>query len=137
MKAILILISIILINGCGSIPLMDEPIVRCGIRVEKVDVNLYKGKCRCHIYEITPENIGRISESINYPLEHCNNSVVLRPVESWTPLRAWWEELMFVYNQNKKKIKRKFKDRKRPKSFIGSIESIGPIYQPIDVESFQ
>ena len=130
MKLISILILTISISSCKTLPLLKEPFVRCGAYLKEKSPGLYSGKCRCHLYEITPDNIGRISESKDYPLNHCNNSVVLRPVESWAPLRTWWEDLMFFYNQNKHKIKKENDDFLE--SFEGESYKIVPRIKPLD-----
>lgn len=95
MKKNLMVISTIFIS-CTSIPLMEEPIERCSIFLEKQ-------KCRCHKYEISPDKIGRIGESKDYDITYCDKSVVLRPENSWTPLRAWFEELMIFHHQNERR----------------------------------
>lgn len=85
---------------------MKEPIERCGIFLEQLGEDTFTGKCRCHLYEITPDNIGRISESVDHSLKYCDRFVAFKASGSWTELRTWFEDLMFLYNQNKKKIKK-------------------------------
>lgn len=111
MKTILMIVLMISLSSCRSIPLMKDPIERCAIRLTYLGNETYSGKCRCHLYEITPENIGRVSESIDYSLEYCDRFVALRPSTSWAELRTWFEDLIFFYNQNKdnKKIIKQLK----------------------------
>jgi len=84
---------------------MEEKIERCVIFLKEVEEDIYSGKCRCHEYEITLDNIGRVSESFDRPLNYCDRYVAFKPSESWTELRAWFEELIFWENQRQKDIK--------------------------------
>lgn len=122
MRMNLILISIIFLSSCKTMPLMDEPFEICGLYMEKfseIDHEKYEfsyvGKCRCNMYEITLENIGMISESQDKPISYCNKSVVLKASSSWAKLRTWFEALIFWENQRqregRKKLKKKFKKK--------------------------
>ena len=99
------------LSSCKNIPLLEEPIERCGIYLERLGEDTFSGKCRCHLYEITPDNIGRISESVDYGLEYCDRFVAFKASGSWAELRTWFEDLIFFYNQNKsnKKIIKELK----------------------------
>lgn len=102
MRMILIVLSMILISSCQNIPLLESPVERCGIFLRPQENGLFDGKCRCHLYEITPDNIGRISESVDHPLEYCDRFVAFRPSTSWAELRSWFEDLMIFHNQLEK-----------------------------------
>lgn len=106
MKAILIPILIISISSCQNMPQLSAPIERCGIFLEQLGEEIYSGKCRCHQYQIDQENIGRVSESIDYPLNYCKNSIVFRG-DSWIELRTWFEELFFWWENMRRKAKRR------------------------------
>ena len=107
LKAILMTLLMISLSSC-QMPQLEAPIERCGPFIQKVDENLYQGKCRCHSYQIDEDFIGRISESQDYPLEYCSNSVVFRG-DAWTELRTWFEDLFFWYEQGRKKLRRRGK----------------------------
>lgn len=106
MRMILIVPLMIFLSSCQQIPILKQPFERCVIYLEQLGEDTYSGKCRCHQYEITPDNIGRISDSIDKPLNYCDRFVALKASGSWTDLRSWFGDLMFLYNQNRDKIER-------------------------------
>lgn len=112
MKKSLMIILTISLSSCQNIPILKEPIERCSIFLERLGENTFSGKCRCHLYEITPDNIGRVSESIDHGLEYCDRHVTLKASTSWTELRGWFEELMILYNQNKERIEEATRERR-------------------------
>jgi len=108
LKMILMITLILCLSlSCKKMPLLGTPIERCGTFMEEVEEDLYVGKCRCHEYEITLKNIGRISESVDHPLSYCNKAIVFKASSSWAELRAWIEALVFWENERRKKKKKK------------------------------
>lgn len=110
--------STIFLSSCApiEIPTLEKPIERCALFLEEIEESIYKGKCRCHDYEISRDHIGRVTESIDMPLSYCNKFVALRPSTSWAELRTWFEALFFWENQTNKSIKKlrkKYKIKKK------------------------
>lgn len=105
MRVISIVLLMISLESCRNIPTLREPLERCGLFIERIDENSFYGKCRCHLYEITPDNIGRITESIDYSLDYCDRHVTFKASGAWTQLRVWFERLMIQYNQRKEQLK--------------------------------
>lgn len=87
------------LGSCGF-PRID-PIERCILKVEY-------NKCRCHTYEISDTNVGRIGPSVDHPIEYCDRGVVFRPNE-WTSMRTWFEEIKLYLSD--KKNNKKFRKR--------------------------
>lgn len=83
MKLILMLLLIIS-SSCQTFPKV-KVLERCVISVDS-------NKCRCHSYQISEKNIGRVSESIDRSIEYCDKLIGFR-AESWTELRVWFEEI--------------------------------------------
>lgn len=79
-KLKLILLSTIFLSACNGIPpksnfsaercftVLEEEVVRDD------GVRFYSGHCRCHIWSISKDAIGRSGESENKPLMYCNKN---------------------------------------------------------------
>ena len=97
LKQILILPLIIFLSGCQGFPTI-EPQERCIIVLES-DQGAY---CRCHMYEWTKENIGRVSESIDHEPMYCNKLIGFRP-NTYERIYTWWEAIRLWLNRQDKK----------------------------------
>lgn len=77
----------------------------CGSTVvQRCNVRIIDNKCRCHDYRVERKSPGRISDSIDYPLEYCDNHISFSPDD--------WGELLKVLmdvtiEKGNKKDKRK------------------------------
>lgn len=91
MKLILIAALMISLEGC-NFPELKEPLERCVLKLEY-------SRCRCHQYEISKDNIGRVGDSIDHPIEYCSRLVGFRPDE-WGTLRLWFEGI-FLWLKDK------------------------------------
>ena len=102
MKKIGIMLLMIFLNSCGF-PQIKPPLERCVVSFE------YQ-KCRCHLYEISKNNIGRISDSIDHPIEYCENLIGFRPDE-WSRLAVWFHQVFaWLHQQSDSKwVKKKLK----------------------------
>jgi hypothetical protein len=74
------------LSGCGKvlIPKMDDH-ERCVVSIEF-------NKCRCHIYRVAPEFVGRVGNSYDKALNYCNNLVGFKP-SVWVEYVLWFEEV--------------------------------------------
>lgn len=89
MKMSLILPLMICLNGCSKINLPTiEDQERC---VASIKFN----KCRCHTYKVSKEKIGRVSDSVDKPLNYCDNLVGFSP-KSWVNYVLWFEEIFIA-----------------------------------------
>ena len=85
LKMSLILLLTICLEGCASFKfseLADH---------ERCVWSLKHQICRCHTYRVSPETVGRVSESVNKPAEHCDKLVGFAP-ETWIEYVLWLEE---------------------------------------------
>ena len=64
--------------------LLDEKIID--------DVPYYTGYCRCHLYEWSINNIGRVSESTDYDMMKCNKLIGFEP-DTYQEVFMWWEKI--------------------------------------------
>lgn len=88
----------ITISSC-NFPTID-PIERCVLSID------YQ-KCRCHLYEISIDNVGRVSDSVDYPLEYCENLIGFRP-DNWEYVYLWIKEVWIWVKDNKRSKSRSF-----------------------------
>lgn len=98
----------ILVSSCQQFPELKKPITRCGTFIKRIDENTYQGKCRCHEYMIHFESgkFQRVSDSIDYPLDHCSNYVALSPAD-WGILRVQFDDISLWLKEIKKATSRK------------------------------
>jgi hypothetical protein len=82
----LLIISISFISGCNFPKLNSEE------TVERCVVSAKFNRCRCHLYEISRSNIGRVSNSINRPLSYCEGAVAF-PANEWADIVSWYTEI--------------------------------------------
>jgi hypothetical protein len=85
MTRFVVLILFPLLFSCQTVQIpekSDEE--RCVVSVE---FNV----CRCHQYRVSPSVVGRVSESVDYPIEHCERLVGFSP-EAWVNFVLWFEE---------------------------------------------
>jgi len=75
-----IALSTIYLNGCATVilPTRDDH-ERC---VANIIIPLKESYCRCHTYRWSPEKVGRVSESVNKPIEHCDKLIGKSPQET-------------------------------------------------------
>lgn len=98
-----ILLLTIFLSSCNSFPWpKPKDKERCGIFLEKVQENLWKGKCRCHQYRISREEIGRVSESVDHDLSYCSRLVGFNP-STWAELVSWFQEIQIWDEQRMNK----------------------------------
>ena len=108
MKMILMMGLMICLDACAFPKFNDDkPIERCGLYIKKVSESLYEGKCRCHDYIIKKGHIGRVSDSIDHPLEYCHKHISYPP-NSWGEFKTWFNEIYSWLERTQKKINRKF-----------------------------
>lgn len=107
LNLILILASMIFLEGCRSIPWPDRPAERCVMFINPLVIEgrtVWEGKCRCHDYTISAKILGRTSESVDHPVDYCKRLVGFRPKE-WTDFFvSWFEEIQIWNNQNNKDL---------------------------------
>lgn len=104
MRMILMIPLIIFLNGCKSAPpKLKKPLERCAPYMREVEgTDHIVGKCRCHKYEITKKNIGRVTKSTDHPLLYCNKSVSFTPGE-WGRFYLFMEELrLWMIDESKR-----------------------------------
>lgn len=104
LRLMLLLIALTSLSCKKGFPSI-EPQVRC-VNVlldEKVieGVPYYSGYCRCHLYEWTASNIGRVSDSTNYELQKCNKLIGFEP-DTYTKVWTWWEDIRLFLNRQRK-----------------------------------
>lgn len=93
------------LSSCVSIPWPARDAERCGLFINKVEIEgreLWEGKCRCHDYRISRKTVGRVSDSIDHPVEYCKRLVGFRPLE-WTDVFVSWFDDLRIYDQQNKK----------------------------------
>lgn len=94
-----------------AFPELDNPIERCSMFLEEVADNVYTGKCRCHLFEVTEDHIGRVGESYDESLAYCDRGIIFRS-ESYLELTAWWKALMEykgrIQNARSNRFKKQF-----------------------------
>ena len=73
-------------------------------KIERCVVSTDFDKVRCHQYEISKENIGRVSESYDLDIDHINNGIAFTQSE-WKALRVWFEEIYLWLNDRNKEAK--------------------------------
>ena len=73
-----------------------RPFRRCVIVLPQENIT---GKCRCHMYEVTPDNVGRISDSIDLPLEYCDRGVVIPLGDDTEDDKPWWARVFADLSQ--------------------------------------
>ena len=87
-------------SGCSTVQLpqlADQE--RCVISIEL-------NKCRCHQYRVSPEKVGRVSDSVDRPVEYCERFVGFSP-DSWVEFVLWLEETFEAVNDaNEQKLTR-------------------------------
>lgn len=106
-RSLLISLSIIYLSSCTylktEIPKI-APQQRCvAVFIDKklIENNPYfTGYCRCHLYEWNDVHIGRITESVDYPLDKCDKLIGFEP-DSYAAVWSWWENLRLWSNRNK------------------------------------
>lgn len=59
--------------------------------------------CFCHQYQITKDYIGRTSDTISYPIDHCNEFVSM-PVNDFIKIRNAFDEYYKALNKSKNKM---------------------------------
>lgn len=64
-KSVLIVLSICLSSSCRQ---FDRTIERCSI-------NVIDGECYCHPYRLAKGNVGRVGNTIVYPIEYCDKLI--------------------------------------------------------------
>lgn len=55
------------------------------------------------MYEVSKTNVGRVTESVDYPLEYCENLVGFSP-SSWVEYVVWFEEVYAAVEDAEKDI---------------------------------
>ncbi len=88
----------LLLSGCDKIvlPKLDDH-ERCVVSIEH-------SVCRCHIYRVSGEKIGRVSDSINKPLEYCDKLVGFN-IDTWGSYFLWFHEVFEAVNDSKEVTK--------------------------------
>lgn len=85
LKKILSLVLIICSSGCAiKLPKLADQ--------ERCIVSFEFQMCRCHMYRISPERVGRVSQSYNRPVEYCEKLIGFRP-DSWVDIPNWLQEV--------------------------------------------
>lgn len=101
-KTLILLLIISTSTSCKDNFPTISPQVRCvNVLLEEkiVDgVPFYSGYCRCHLYEWSSTNIGRISESVNYDLLKCNKLIGFEP-DTYEKVWTWWESIRLWLNR--------------------------------------
>jgi len=102
----LILLLMIFLSGCGKffndVPQLGKPVERCIPNIKKVEDGLYKGYCRCHLYEVTVNHVGRVGDSENKPLEYCHGAAAF---PRWAKIKGWFDELMQYIRDNEARLR--------------------------------
>ncbi len=70
--------------------------------VERCVVSIEHEACFCHQYEITKKRVGRITDTIDYPIEYCDKLVGFKPVE-WGTVRMWIGDIFAFIARRKNK----------------------------------
>lgn len=85
LKTSLILLLTIFLSSCAHVqlPILEDQ-ERCVVSIEL-------NRCRCHMYRVTKEKVGRVSESVNKPISYCEKLVGFKPT-SWIKFVLWFEE---------------------------------------------
>lgn len=83
---ILIVPLIVFLSSCKDDFPIIKPQERCVVVLEESQY------CRCHLYSWSKEGIGRISESVNNPIEYCNKLIGFSP-ESSLKIYEWQESI--------------------------------------------
>ena len=85
MKLMLILLLTICSSGCSSFPLPEFTVERCVTILSPIE------KCRCHQYQVSSGNIGRVTESTDKDVRYCDRKVGFSP-EDWIKFIELMEE---------------------------------------------
>ena len=97
----LILLSITCLSACASFPLPEFTVERCVTILTPIE------KCRCHQYQVSSGNIGRVSESTDRDVRYCDRKVGFSP-ENWIKFIELMEEA-YGANEDHAAISRKAK----------------------------
>lgn len=108
MKAILMMLLMICLNGCQSITLPKiNDHERCSSLIKEIENGVYEGKCRCHIYRVSKDFIGRVSESYDEPLTHCSNKIQFSPTTWSDEYLYFFDEIFFMHTNSKTEPRQK------------------------------
>lgn len=109
LKTTSIVLSTIFLSSCQSFPWPSRDAERCALYINPVIIEgreFWEGKCRCHAYRISKKTLGRVSESVDHPVEYCKRLTGFRPVE-WTEFFVtWFEEIQIWDNQKDEDLQR-------------------------------
>ncbi len=100
MKTILLIFIIFLAASCQNDFPTITPKERCVTVLMTNEDETYTGFCRCHLYEWTSSNIGRITESTDYELSKCNKLIGFNPDDS-AAIYTWEEEIRMWLDRHK------------------------------------
>ena len=88
LKKIGLTLLIVLISSCQT------PEVK---KMERCLVDVEFNSCQCHTYEITENRIGQTSETVEYPLSHCDVYIAM-PVEDFQQIKNSFKEFYRIKN---------------------------------------
>lgn len=107
MKLILMMGLMGCLNGCQAFPTFnnEDPVERCFPYIQAAGEGLYSGKCRCHQYLVKNGHVGRVSDSVDRPLDYCHKFASFSP-DSWVEFVNWFESIFKYVNRAKKEFRR-------------------------------
>lgn len=104
MKLWTIFLSLILLTSCDDFPGI-LPQERCFVVLDQEqiiqDIPFYSGHCRCHMYQWGEHHIGRITDSVNKPLNYCDKLGGFGP-DSTGAIYSWQEAVRLWLIRHKK-----------------------------------
>jgi len=80
---------------------------RCVPFIKEIEPGIYKGKCRCHEYQVSEEFIGRVSDSYDEPLKYCSNKISFSPTTWSDEYLYFFDEIYFMRQKSRTKPRRK------------------------------
>jgi hypothetical protein len=93
---LMLLLTLFLSVSCNDFPVIT-PQERCVVVLES-DVGQY---CRCHMYQWTEGNIGRITPSVDHEIMYCNKLIGFSP-DSTGAIYLWQEKVRLWLIRNKR-----------------------------------
>lgn len=100
LSQILILLLTICLSSCDDFPSIT-PKERCVIVLLPEIPTMDESYCRCHLYQWSSENIGRISESVSHPINYCNKLIGFNADDSLA-IYTWEESIRLWLLRHKK-----------------------------------
>jgi hypothetical protein len=100
LNLLLMLVSINFLSSCNEFPTIT-PKERCVIVLLPEIPTMEESYCRCHMYQWSSESIGRVSDSVDHPVNYCNKLIGFNADDSLS-IYSWQNNIRLWLLRNKK-----------------------------------